>query len=196
MFASATRDGRVRGSRRASDRRVAIGELGTRHAPVGCDLRIVPRHAELVGRVVVAVYQVCDRHVGERCEAVRHAGRDEHAGVGVLAALGLTQIEHLGRAVGRAAGAEIVQHDTRPAERHVPVVGLVQVVVQSDDATRGTVGSVRLDHLAAARYPLAPVCLDEQPALVAVNRGDDVEDAGDELALGDGRHRYSRSARE
>ena len=39
-------------------------------------------------------------------------------------------------AVGRAALAQIVQHDPGGAERHVPVVGLVQVVVQTRPATR------------------------------------------------------------
>ena len=50
-------------------------------APVGGDLGIVPRHAELVVRVVVAVDEVGDRHVGERREAVRDAGRDVDAAV-------------------------------------------------------------------------------------------------------------------
>ena len=39
-----------------------------------------------------------------------------------------------GRAVGRRADPKVVEHDAGPAERHVPVVGLVQVVVQPDDA--------------------------------------------------------------
>ena len=39
-----------------------------------------------------------------------------------------------GRSVGRRSGAQVVQDDPCPAERHVPVVGLVQVVVQADDA--------------------------------------------------------------
>ena len=67
---------------------------------------------------------------------------------GVLAARRLAEVEDLGRALGRAADAQVVQHDARPAERHVPVVGLVQVVVQADDAARrrgrpGSPGSSR-----------------------------------------------------
>ena len=122
---------------------------------------------------------------------MRDAGRDQHAGVGVLAGFGLAEIEDLGGAVRCAADAQVVQHDARPPERHVPVVGLVQVVVQPDDAARGAIGAVRLDHLAPARDPLPAERLDEQPALVAVHRGDDVEHAGDDRALGDRCHRAS-----
>src|SRR5690349_7860432 len=43
-------------------------------APVGADFGIVPRDTELVGRVVVAVDEVRDRHVGQRREPVRDPG--------------------------------------------------------------------------------------------------------------------------
>src|SRR5205807_3297125 len=102
----------------------------------------------------------------------------------------------LRRAVDGAPDAKIVEHDASPAERHVPVVGLMKVVMQPDDATRGTIGTIRLDHLATARNPFATVRLDEQSAPVTVDRRDHVEDARDELALRDRCHRYSRSARE
>ncbi len=61
------------------------------------------------------------------CEAVGDTRRDEHAEV-VLAA----QLERQRGAVGGAAFAQVVQHDAGRADRHVPVVGLVQVVVQPD----------------------------------------------------------------
>ena len=56
---------------------------------------------------------------------MRDAGRYEHTRVGVVALLGLTEIEDLRRPVGRAPDAKIVEHDAGPAERHVPVVGLM-----------------------------------------------------------------------
>ena len=98
-------------------------------------------------------------------------------------------------AVGRAALAQVVQHDAGSAERHVPVVGLVQVVVQPDDARpaggwRGCPG-----HLAAVGEPLAPVGLDEQAALVAVDRRLDDPHAGDHVALGDVCHAVGLSTR-
>ena len=65
--------------------------------------------------------------------------------------------------VGRAF-AEIVQHDADRAGRHVPVVGLVQVVVEARRAPACCeFDSVALDHLPGARDPLAAVRLDEQP---------------------------------
>ena len=60
---------------------VAPGQDGIGDAPVGADLGVVPRHSELVVGVVVAVDQVPQEHVGERGEAVGHAGRDEQAAV-------------------------------------------------------------------------------------------------------------------
>ena len=52
---------------------VARRERRVGDAPVGVDRGVVPRHAELVGRVVVAVDEVGDDHVGQRREAVRDA---------------------------------------------------------------------------------------------------------------------------
>src|SRR6476469_10248335 len=49
--------------------------------PVGGDGGVVPHQPELVGRVVVAVDEVGDDHVGDRGEAVGDTGRDEHAAV-------------------------------------------------------------------------------------------------------------------
>jgi hypothetical protein len=64
-----------------------------------------------------------------------------------------------------------VEHDARATERDVPVVGLVQVVVQADDTALLPVGAVRLDHLAPLREPLTPVRLDEDTAIVAEDLG-------------------------
>ena len=80
-------------------------------------------------------------------------------------------------------GAQVVQHDPGRAERHVPVVGLVQVVVQADEAPCQAVAAVALHHLATLREPLAAVRLDEVPALVAVERRIDDEHAVDDVGF-------------
>jgi len=105
-------------------------------------------------------------------------GRDEHAQV-VLTG----QLEDECVPVGRSAEPEVVQYDAGGAERDVPVVGLVQVVVQTDDRARLAVAAVALDHLPALREPLAPVGLDEDAALVAVDRRLHDVDAGDDVGL-------------
>ncbi len=69
------------------------------------------------------------------------------------------------------------------AHRHVPVVGLVEVVVQADDRAGLAVAAVALDHLAALGEPLAPVGLDEDAALVAVDRRLHDVHAGDDVGL-------------
>src|SRR5690606_18656575 len=126
-----------------------------RAPPAGPELRIVPRHPQLVGGVVVPVDQVGDGHVGQAGEPVGHTGRDVDALVAVVAAVDLAQVDHLRRPVGGAALAQVVQNHPRVAERHVPVVGLVQVVVQTDDAARDPVAAVALNHLPSAREPLS-----------------------------------------
>ena len=167
---------------------VAGRERRVRHAPVGRDRGIVPRHAELVVRVVVAVDEVGDHHVAQRGEAVRDARRDEHAAVVERAVGALTEVEHEGAAVGGRALAEVVEHDPGASHRDVPVVGLVQVVVQPDDRAGLAVAAVALDHLATLREPLAPVRLDEDAALVAVDRGLDDVDAVDDVGRDDVSH--------
>ena len=157
-------------------------------APVGPDGRVVPGHAQLVGRVVVAVDQVGDRHVGDRGESVGHTGRDVDTEVLVRPPVHLAQVQHLGGAIGAAPLTQVVQDHSGMAERHVPVVGLVQVVVEAHDAVRHPVPAVGLDHLPAPGEPLTPVRLDEVAAVVAEQcRGDDV-DTVDELGWGDLRH--------
>src|SRR5207302_7134718 len=89
-------------------RLVALRQDRVGDAPVGADLGIVPRDAELVGGVVVAVDEVRDRHVGQGREPVCHSGRDEHAAVVVGAVGGLPEVEGQGGAVGRGALAKVV----------------------------------------------------------------------------------------
>ena len=84
--------------------------------------------------------------------------------------------------------AQVVQDDPGPSAGDVPVVGLVQVVVEPDDGTRLAVAPVALHHLAAVREPLAPVRLDEDAALVPMDGGLDDVHAGDDVGLGDRRH--------
>ena len=74
---------------------------------------------------------------------------------------------------------QVVEHDPGPAPQHVPVVGLVQVVVQPDDGAGLLLRAVPLHHLAAEREPRAPVGLDEPAPLVAVGAGLDDDDVGD-----------------
>ena len=117
-----------------------------------------------------------------------HPGRDEHAAVVVGAVGGLPEVEGQGGAVGRGAFAQVVQHDPDPSAGDIPVVGLVQVVVQADDGARLAVAPVALDHLAAVGEPLAPVRLDEDAPLVAMHRGVGDVHTGDDVGLGDGCH--------
>ena len=141
---------------------------------------VVPGHAQLVGRVVVAVDQVGDRHVGEGGEPVGDARRDVDAAVVVAAVASRPRsMLRVAPSVGEPC-AQVVEHDPGPAEGHVPVVGLVEVVVQPDDGAGLAVAPVALDHLPAPREPLPAVGLDEEAPLVAVHRGVDDEDAVDD----------------
>ena len=156
------RDGRALGVRLVAVREDRVGD-----APVGADRGVVPRHAELVGRVVVAVDEVGDRHVGERGEAVGDAGRDETPRWScVPSACSPRSSVSVAPSVGEPSRRSCSTTRAAP-ERHVPVVGLVQVVVQPDEAAGRAVAPVALDHLPPGGEPLAPVGLDEEAALVA-----------------------------
>ena len=63
------------------------------------------------------------------------------------------RLDDLGGTIGRAALAQVMEHDSSGAERHVPEVRLMEVVVQPDECAALAVCSVSLDHLTAARYP-------------------------------------------
>src|ERR1700735_1163963 len=78
---------------------VPIGDDRVGHAPVGADGGVVPRHPELVVRVVVAVDQVPKGQVGERSEAMGHAGGNEQATV-VIA----VEVDGQRRPIGGRAG--------------------------------------------------------------------------------------------
>ena len=80
----------------------------------------------------------------------------------------VTDVETQRRSVGRRRVAQVVQDDASAARRHVPVVRLVQVVVEPDETACPLVRAVALHHLAALREPRPAIRLDEAPALVAV----------------------------
>src|SRR5262245_64476227 len=64
-------------------RLIALREDRAGDPPVGAAVGIVPRHAELVGGVVVGVDEVSARHVGRRGDRVGDDGQAEHPpGVG------------------------------------------------------------------------------------------------------------------
>ena len=66
------------------------------------------------------------------------------------------------------------------AHRDVPVVGLVEVVVQSDETACGTVGTVGLDHRPGAVIePFLAEGLDEHAPCVTVDRRFDDDEAVD-----------------
>ena len=117
-------------------------------------------------RVVVTVDEVRDDHVGERRETVGDTRRNEDANM-VLSA----EIETQRVAIGGSALAKVVQHDACRAERDIPIVGLVQVIVQSNHGALLAVGAIALQHLATVGEPLTAIGLDEQAALVTMNGG-------------------------
>src|SRR5258707_2978688 len=112
-----------------------------------------------------------------------HAGRDVHPPVVVLA-----DLEDQGRLVGLRAGPQVVEHDHRPSEGDVPVVGLVAVVVEADEGPLLAVGPVGLDHLRRPPYPLLPERLDEAAPVVAMDIRGDHDHAQDGVGLLDQRH--------
>src|SRR5207244_2233884 len=173
--------GAMRG--RAAARLVALGDDRVSDTPIYRQVGVVPRHAKLVIRVVVLVDEIGDRQVGHGREAVGHAGRDEQPDLVLV-----LHVHGEGGALGGRPLAEVVQDHPGPAPRHVPVVGLVEVVVQADEATRRLVGAVGLHHLASGREPGPAVALDEAAPFVAVHVGLHHDDAGYHVGLEDGGH--------
>jgi len=100
-----------------------------------------------------------------------------------------------GRSVRWGANPKIVQDDSSSPERHVPVISLVEVIVQSDNGSAPPVAAVSLDHLPAVWEPLASIGLDEETARVAMNNGLHYVNARDYIGLRDFGHcgGYSRS---
>ena len=160
-----------------------VGQHGIGETPVGRDRRIVPGHPEFVFRVVVAVHQVPQGEVGQRGEAVGHPGRNEQSPIVVA-----VEFEGQRGPVGRRPLAEIVQDHPGGAPQDVPVVGLVQVVVEADNGAGLLLRPVGLDHLAAEGKPTAPIGLDEPTSFVAVGVGFHHDHVGDDLGLLDVGH--------
>ncbi len=121
-------------------------------------------------------------------EAVGHAGRDVHAQVIEPDTADVADVDDLGGTVGRAPLAKIVQHDPGVPGLDHPVVGLMQVIVEPDDAVGRPFTSVGLDHLPPPREPLAAVRLDEGPPLVTMDRGFHDVDSVDTGGRRDGGH--------
>ena len=177
-------------------RLVALREDRVGDAPVGVDRGVVPRHAELVGRVVVAVDEVRDRHVGERGEAVGDAGRDVDARWSWLPSVAAAEVERQRRAVGGRALAQVVEHD--PARRTARTSSRPGGGGSGGRRWQPAWRSARLPWIISrpSREPLAAVGLDEDAALVAVDVGVDDVHARDDARLGDRRPSasvYSRS---
>jgi hypothetical protein len=86
--------------------------------------------------------------IREGGEAVGHARRDEHA-----PAVGLADLQVERGAIGGRPFPQVVEHHQGVALGEVPVVGLVQVVVEADDGAGDLVGAVPLHHLPPVREP-------------------------------------------
>src|ERR1035437_5206216 len=112
-----------------------------------------------------------------------HARRDEQAAVVVP-----VEVEGEGGTVGRRSQAEVVKHDPGRAPEHVPVIGLMEVVVQADDGPRLLFGPIALGHLPSKREPPPAVGLDESRPLGAVAIGLDHDDVSYDLGLFDTRY--------
>ena len=59
-----------------------------------------------------------------------------------------------------------MQYGTGMPGRNVPVIGLMEMKVQTNNSTGLAIPAVCLDHFAAEVEPLAPVCFDERAPLV------------------------------
>ena len=163
---------------------VTLGDHRLGDAPVDAERRVVEGHPELVVGVVVAVDEVPEQQVGERGEAMGDARRDEQAPLLVA-----VEVDHHGGiSVGEPTRRSASTTRAVPA-KHVPVVRLVQVVVEPDEGACDLLGAVALDHLAAPGEPLAPVGLDEAAPVVAEGGGLDELDVGDAGLVEDRRHR-------
>ena len=105
-----------------------------------------------------------------------HPRGDEQPSVDVA-----VEIEGEGGTVGGRPLAEVVEDHPRPPPQDVPVVGLVEVVVETDDGSRLLFGPVGLGHLAPEREPAAPVGLEEPAPLISMGAGFDHDDVGNDV---------------
>ena len=120
---------------------------------------------------------------------MRHTRRNENTLVAVGTVRLASEIEPLSRSIGGRIGAKVVENDSGGPVGHVPVIGLMQVIVKPDDGTRLAVTTVALQHLAALGEPFTAVGLNEKSPLVTVNVGIDDVDAADVVGFGDLCHR-------
>jgi hypothetical protein len=74
-----------------------------------------------------------------------------------------------------------MEYDAGRTERDVPVIGLMEVIMQAHDCSGLTVATIALDHLAPLRKPLAPIGLDKEAALVTMDVGINDDDAVDRV---------------
>jgi hypothetical protein len=74
-----------------------------------------------------------------------------------------------------------MEHHASSAERDIPIIGLMEVIVQAHDCASLTVTAVALDHLAPLWKPLAAIRLNEETSLIAMDVGVNDEDAVDLL---------------
>jgi hypothetical protein len=91
------------------------------------------------------------------------------------------KVDPLGGAVSRRTGAKVMQNNTGRTEWHVPVIGLMQVIVQSNNGTGLAVAAIALNHFASLRKPFATIGLNEKASFVAMNLGVDDVDTCNEI---------------
>ena len=99
-----------------------------------------------------------------------------------------TEVKPLRRSISWRTGAEIMKHYARRSIRHVPIVGLMKVVVKPNNGSCLAVATISLEHLSALREPFAAIGLNEETPLIAMNIGIDDEDAAYEIGFGDRCH--------
>jgi hypothetical protein len=99
-----------------------------------------------------------------------------------------TKVEPLRRTIGWRTGAEIMKHYTRRSIRHVPIVGLMKVVVKPNNGSCLAVTTVSLEHLSALREPFAAIGLNKETPLIAMNIGIYDIDAAYKIGFGDRCH--------
>ena len=102
---------------------------------------------------------------------MRHAWWNENTAVIVRAIGAFAEIDDLSFAIGRRTLSQVVQHHAAFAKRYVPIVGLMQVIMQTNETTSLAITTVRLNHFTTLRKPFTPVRLYEKSALIAVHGG-------------------------
>jgi hypothetical protein len=79
-----------------------------------------------------------------------------------------------GATFSRRPNTEVMKNYSHSSKWHIPIIGLVKVVVQSNDTPSLSITSIRLQHFATAiRYPLAPVSFYEKATIIIEHLGSD-----------------------